>query len=100
MGLSMILTRSGLELDVAAFLSVGIMAARLTALPGVCEALAVSAIVIPLFGMPYALGLSLGFILGAVSPAVVVVGMFDLQKKVWSSTALTPLSTAWAQANA
>ena len=57
------------------------MAARLTALPGVSEALAVSLIVIPIFGMQYFLGLSLGFILGAVSPAVVVVGMFDLQKR-------------------
>eukprot|EP00919_Chromeraceae_sp_WS-2016_P024790 GHVR01058586.1.p1 GENE.GHVR01058586.1~~GHVR01058586.1.p1 ORF type:complete len:595 (+),score=140.75 GHVR01058586.1:170-1954(+) len=32
------------------------------------------------FGMPITLGLSLGFILGAVSPAVVVGGMFALQR--------------------
>lgn len=33
-----------------------------------------------IFEMPAALAISLGFILAAVSPAVVVVGMFDLQK--------------------
>merc|ERR1719454_2152078 len=34
-----------------------------------------------IFQMPLALAFSLGFILGAVSPAVVVGGMFDLQRR-------------------
>ena len=34
-----------------------------------------------IFGMKFILGLSLGFILAAVSPAVVVGAMFDLKKK-------------------
>lgn len=33
------------------------------------------------FKMPIALALTLGFVLAAVSPAVVVSGMFDLQKR-------------------
>lgn len=78
-GLSLILMRSGLELDIPALKKQGWVAARLTVLPGVCEAFAVSVANMLIFGMPFALGLSGGFILAAVSPAVVVSGMFFLQ---------------------
>ena len=49
---------------------------RLTALPGIVEAFTVSAAAVGIFEMSFSMGLSLGFILAAVSPAVVVVGMF------------------------
>mmetsp|Transcript_18133 Transcript_18133/g.59223 ORF Transcript_18133/g.59223 Transcript_18133/m.59223 type:complete len:695 (+) Transcript_18133:796-2880(+) len=80
-GLSIILTRSGLELDLEAFRRIGLMAVRLTAMPGVSEAVVVGGASVLIFGMPPALGIALGFILGAVSPAVVVLGMFELQSK-------------------
>ena len=84
MGLSVILMRSGLELDFAAFKRVGPAAARLTALPGITEAVIIGVFSIWLFGMTGEavwLGLTMGFILAAVSPAVVVIGMFELQRK-------------------
>ena len=71
--------RSGLELDVSMLKSAGSTAIRLTACPGIAEALVVAGIAAWIFGMPIALGLTMGFILAAVSPAVVVSGMFDLQ---------------------
>uniref|UniRef100_A0A0G4HC41 Cation/H+ exchanger transmembrane domain-containing protein n=1 Tax=Chromera velia CCMP2878 TaxID=1169474 RepID=A0A0G4HC41_9ALVE len=81
--LCIILTRSGLELDIGAFKKIGWIAARLTACPGVAEAIGIGLLASLdfFFGMPVWLGLSLGFILGAVSPAVVVGGMFELQKQ-------------------
>ena len=50
-------------------------------MPGVCEALMVAVFSMFIFGMGFILGLSLGFILAAVSPAVVVGAMFELKKK-------------------
>jgi NhaP-type Na+/H+ or K+/H+ antiporter len=80
-GLSLILMRSGLELDVPQLKKQGWVAARLTVLPGVCEAFTVAGANAVIFGMPFALALSGGFVLAAVSPAVVVSGMFDLQSR-------------------
>ena len=59
----------------------GWVAARLTVLPGFCEAMACGGMAVALWDMPPALGFSLGFIVAAVSPAVVVSGMFELQKR-------------------
>ena len=80
-GLGTIMTRSGLELDVGAIRRAGRVAARLTVLPGVSEALAVGVVAMRVFELPFVLALALGFILAAVSPAVVVVGMFDLHER-------------------
>lgn len=57
----------------------GWAAVRLTLCPGVAEALAVGAAAVLMFSMPFGLALTLGFILAAVSPAIVVSGMFELQ---------------------
>ena len=75
------MTRSGLELDVGAIRRAGRVAARLTVLPGVSEALAVALFARWVFELPFVLALALGFILAAVSPAVVVVGLFDLHSR-------------------
>ena len=80
-GLGTIMTRSGLELDVGAIRRAGRVAARLTVLPGVSEALAVGVVARWVFELPFVLALALGFILAAVSPAVVVVGLFDLHSR-------------------
>lgn len=66
---------------VLSYEEVGWMAVRLTAIPGASEAVVAGAFATVIFGMHLTLGLSLGFILGAVSPAVVVLGMFDLQSR-------------------
>lgn len=80
-GLCTIFLRSGLELDIPAIIKQGFVAMRLTACPGLVEALVVGGIGHRVFDMPFALAVSLGFILAAVSPAVVVTGMFDLQHR-------------------
>lgn len=73
--------RSGLELDIQSLRRAGGAAIRLTACPGLVEAAVVGGLAVALFNMPIALGITLGFVLAAVSPAVVVSGMFDLQKR-------------------
>ena len=80
-GLGTIMTRSGLELDVGTIRRAGRVAARLTVLPGVSEALAVGVVGMFVFELSFVLALALGFILAAVSPAVVVVGLFDLHSR-------------------
>mmetsp|Transcript_18971 Transcript_18971/g.39509 ORF Transcript_18971/g.39509 Transcript_18971/m.39509 type:complete len:682 (-) Transcript_18971:73-2118(-) len=79
-GLSVILMRSGLELDIPQVKKAGLAAVRLTCLPGILEAFVVAAGGVIFFDMEFPLAISMGFILAAVSPAVVVVGMFNLQK--------------------
>mmetsp|Transcript_37275 Transcript_37275/g.105170 ORF Transcript_37275/g.105170 Transcript_37275/m.105170 type:complete len:283 (+) Transcript_37275:332-1180(+) len=79
--LGVILIRSGLEIDIERVKRAGWVAARLTLLPGCSEALAVAAAAHLLLRMPLTLALSLGFILAAVAPAVLVNGMFELQRQ-------------------
>ena len=80
-GLTIIFMRGGLELDIDLVKKAGMAAIRLTVMPGVCEAIVVGGFATIIFGMHFMLGLSLGFILAAVSPAVVVGAMFELKKK-------------------
>ena len=96
------MTRSGLELDVGAIRRAGRAAARLTVLPGVSEALAVGVVARWVFELPFVLALALGFILAAVSPAVVVVGMFDLHNRGYGvaghpehRVAAASMATSW-----
>lgn len=80
-GLANILMIAGLEIDTSALRRMGSACLRLTVLPGVSEAFAMAFMGHWVFGMPISLSLTMGFIIGAVSPAVVVTGMFDLQKR-------------------
>lgn len=80
-GLSIVLLRSGLELDLPSLGRSKLLALRLTLIPGIIEAMISGFMAVVFFGMPIWLGLSLGFILAAVSPAVVVTSMIDLQHK-------------------
>ncbi len=55
-------------------------ALRLAFIPGMCEALFDAGVAYAVFDMPIMLALSLGFILKAVGPGLVVPAMFQLQK--------------------
>lgn len=55
-------------------------ATRLAFIPGIAEALFDAGVALAVFGMPFTLALSLGFILKAVGPGLVVPAMFHLQK--------------------
>lgn len=78
-GLAIILIRSGLELDLKVLQKSGLTTLKLTCIPGCVEAIVCGISSSLIFGMPLLLSLSLGFIIAAVSPAVVVVGMLKLQ---------------------
>lgn len=78
-GLAVILLRSGLELDLSSLKKASYLTLRLTLIPGCFEAIVTALCGIFIFGMPFWLSISLGFILAAVSPAVVVNGMLKLQ---------------------
>jgi len=60
-------------------------ALRLAFVPGVIEALFDAGVAVALFKMPYTLALSMGFILKAVGPGLVVPTMFTLQKEGWGA---------------
>ena len=79
--LAIIFLRSGLELDWEVFRRAGPAALRLLLVPGVVEALVSGSVAHAVFGMPWLLAYSLGFILKAVGPAIVIQLMFDLQKR-------------------
>lgn len=78
-GLAVILLRSGLELDLSSLKKASYLTLRLTLIPGCFEAIVTALCGIFILGMPFWLSISLGFILAAVSPAVVVNGMLKLQ---------------------
>ena len=78
-GLAIILLRSGLELDLSSLRKASYLTLRLTLIPGCFEAIVTALCGVLIIGMPWWWSISLGFILAAVSPAVVVNGMLKLQ---------------------
>ena len=79
-GLCIILLISGCEIDINKVIKAGFVALRLTLLPGLCEAIATAYIAHWLFDMSLIFSLALGFILAAVSPAIIVPGMTNLKR--------------------
>ena len=80
-GLALILLRSGLDMNFEKIRGEGKVALRLTILPALVEGLVTAFVCIMISGMPLMLALAQGFILAAVSPAVVVEGMMSLAKR-------------------
>ena len=79
-GLCIILLISGCEIDINKLIKAGFVALRLTLLPGLCEAIASAYVAHWLFDMSLMFSLALGFILAAVSPAIIVPGMTNLKR--------------------
>ncbi|XP_068164470.1 sodium/hydrogen exchanger 9B2 isoform X2 [Antennarius striatus] len=79
--LSIILTRAGLGLDPSALQRLKAMCVRLAVGPCVLEACSVAVVSHFLLDLPWVWGFILGFVLAAVSPAVVVPSMLLLQKE-------------------
>ncbi|KAK1175808.1 sodium/hydrogen exchanger 9B2-like isoform X1 [Acipenser oxyrinchus oxyrinchus] len=78
--LAIILVRAGLGLDAKALQKLKLVCLRLACGPCTIEACSVAVISHFLMGLPWIWGFILGFVLGAVSPAVVVPSMLLLQK--------------------
>lgn len=79
LALTVILLRAGLGLNLDALWRLQGAFLRLAFLPNLAEALTVSVISHLLLGLPLLWGLLLGFVIAAVSPAVVVPSLLDLQ---------------------
>mmetsp|Transcript_4705 Transcript_4705/g.10965 ORF Transcript_4705/g.10965 Transcript_4705/m.10965 type:complete len:464 (+) Transcript_4705:54-1445(+) len=79
-GLCVILLRSGLDMDIGLFRRSGKATVRLTLLPAITEAFTLCLLGWGLLKMPFWLALTQGFVVSSVSPAVVVTGMFNLQR--------------------
>lgn len=78
--LVVILLRSGLGLDIAALRRLKFTVIRLAFTPCLVEASVVAVVSHLMLGLPWLWALQLGFILGAVSPAVVVPSMLALHQ--------------------
>jgi len=79
--LIIILLRAGLGISRESLNKVGYAAIRLSVIPGVLEGLAISLIAVPVLGFTWIQGGILGFILAAVSPAVIVPMMIQLSER-------------------
>ncbi|KAM8939422.1 sodium/hydrogen exchanger 9B2-like [Pelodytes ibericus] len=78
--LAIILTRAGLGLDPKALRKLKAVCLRLSLGPCAIESCTAAVLAYLLMGLPLTWGFMLGFVLGAVSPAVVVPSMLILQK--------------------
>ena len=78
--LATIFLRCGCELDFGTMNRFKYPALRLALIPGLTEALFDGGLGVALFEMPFLLSLTMGFILKAVGPGLVVPAMFKLQK--------------------
>ncbi|MDH3295403.1 MAG: cation:proton antiporter [Acidimicrobiia bacterium] len=79
--LTVILLRAGLGLDLDALLGLRGSLLRLSFLPNLTEAASVAVVAGLVLDLPLAWGLLLGFVVAAVSPAVVVPSLLDLQHR-------------------
>ncbi|XP_075211444.1 sodium/hydrogen exchanger 9B2-like isoform X2 [Lycorma delicatula] len=79
--LSVILIKAGLGLDAGALLKLSFVVIRLSLLPCITEAVAAAVISHYIIGYPWLWGLLLGFMLSAVSPAVVVPVLLNLKER-------------------
>lgn len=78
--LVIILLRAGLGLNISALKKVGRPALLMSCVPGILEGFSVALIAVVLLGVSFYEGGMLGFILAAVSPAVVVPMMLKLER--------------------
>merc|ERR1711936_1126077 len=76
-----ILLMAGLELDPVALMKLSGMVVRATFIPCFTEALAVAVFSVVILGLPWTVGFMLGFVLAAVSPAVIIPCLMSLASR-------------------
>lgn len=79
--LTVILLMAGLELDPEQLMKLSSMVIRATFIPCFVEALVVAIMSNLLLGLPWTVGFMLGFVLAAVSPAVIIPCLMTLSQK-------------------
>eukprot|EP00931_Biecheleriopsis_adriatica_P037237 TRINITY_DN21370_c0_g1_i1.p1 TRINITY_DN21370_c0_g1~~TRINITY_DN21370_c0_g1_i1.p1 ORF type:complete len:528 (-),score=124.25 TRINITY_DN21370_c0_g1_i1:255-1838(-) len=95
--LVLILCRAGLAIDLKALRRLRFVVARLAALPCLCEAAVAAGLAAWLLEFPIAWACMLGFVVAAISPAVVVPSLLSLQERGYGvSTGIPTLVVASA----
>merc|ERR1719394_1485383 len=79
--LTVILLMAGLELDPVALLKLSSMVIRATFIPCFVEAIMVAILSVLILGLPWTVGFMLGFVLAAVSPAVIIPSLMSLSQR-------------------
>ncbi|XP_038060372.1 sodium/hydrogen exchanger 9B2-like [Patiria miniata] len=79
--LAVILIKAGLGIDAAALRRLSLVCARLSTVPCVSEAIIIAIMSHALLGFSWDWAFMLGFVIAAVSPAVVVPSVLELQEK-------------------
>merc|ERR1711994_15622 len=79
--LAVILLMAGLELDPVALMKLSAMVVRATFIPCFVEAIMVAILSNLVLGLPWTVGFMLGFVLAAVSPAVIIPCLMTLSQK-------------------
>jgi len=79
--LTVILLMAGLELDPVALWNLSAMVIRATFIPCFVEATAVAVLSVLLLGFTWPIGFMLGFVLAAVSPAVIIPSLMNLSER-------------------
>ena len=79
--LTVILLMAGLELDPVALWNLSAMVIRATFVPCFVEAIAVAVFSNLILGFPWTVGFMLGFVLAAVSPAVIIPSLMNLSQR-------------------
>jgi len=79
--LTVILLMAGLELDPIALMKLSAMVVRATFIPCFVEAITVAVLSNLILGFPWTVGFMLGFVLAAVSPAVIIPCLMSLSQR-------------------
>jgi len=79
--LTVILLMAGLELDPVALMKLSAMVVRATFIPCFVEAIVVAVLSNLILGFPWTVGFMLGFVLAAVSPAVIIPCLMSLSQR-------------------
>jgi len=97
LALVLILSRAGLAFDAAAFKRLRFVVLRLAVLPCFAEAAVAAGLAAALLGFPLPWCFLLGFVVAAISPAVVVPGILSLQEQGYgTSTGISTMVVAAA----
>ncbi|WP_353893351.1 cation:proton antiporter [Proteinivorax hydrogeniformans] len=83
LALIIILVRAGIGLNISTLKKVGKTATLLSFIPCIFEGLTVTVLAMLLFDLDFAIAGVLGFVLAAVSPAVIVPSMLKLKERGW-----------------
>eukprot|EP00928_Gymnodinium_smaydae_P062892 TRINITY_DN4662_c0_g2_i1.p1 TRINITY_DN4662_c0_g2~~TRINITY_DN4662_c0_g2_i1.p1 ORF type:complete len:422 (+),score=58.29 TRINITY_DN4662_c0_g2_i1:132-1397(+) len=97
LALTLILCRAGLSLDLSALKRLRFVVTRLAIMPGLSEAATIAALATALLEFPIEWAAMLGFVIAAISPAVVIPSLLSLRDRGFGvKTGIPPMVVAAA----